>query len=214
VTHAELGAAGFDVSEAAYRRLAQFVDLLLAENQKFNLTAIREPESVWISHVCDSLAALPILQHKPAARILDLGAGGGVPGIPLACVLTDAHFTLLDATRKKVDAAGRIAAVLDLANVRTIWGRAEALARDNALRGSFDFVLARAVAKIEELLRWAAPFMKAGGRALLFKTRASVAAEMETAQATARRCGLRMHSVNSYHLAGFAERVIAVYERN
>src|SRR5512140_3398920 len=87
MTLAELESAGIHVTPAVHAGLDEFVRLLLAENQKLNLTGIRTEPEVWRVHICDSLAALPLLERfgeRDALRLLDLGTGGGVPGIPLA----------------------------------------------------------------------------------------------------------------------------------
>jgi 16S rRNA (guanine527-N7)-methyltransferase len=97
--------------------------------------------------------------------VLDVGSGGGVPGIPLAIARPDLHVTLLDATEKKVAFLRAVVAELGLANVDTVCGRAE----DVDLGATFDVVLARAVAKLPTLLGWTAPFAKRGGRLLLIK---------------------------------------------
>lgn len=202
MTHAELTAAGFNVDAAAHARLSAFVEALLAENRKLNLTAIRDPAAAWVSHVCESLLLAPLLVERGATTVVDLGAGGGVPGIPLACVLPMIRFTLVDATRKKIDAAGRIVAALGLTNVACIVGRAEVLAHDPAYRERFDVLVARAVAPLPELIELSSGFVRPGGSAWFYKTPRALQAEIPAAAGAAEAC--RMAQTTAWEAAPVA----------
>jgi 16S rRNA (guanine527-N7)-methyltransferase len=161
-----LGRLGVTLDDAAIHRLGHFLALLLAMNEQVNLTAVRDPNEAWSRHVLDALSLLPHLGSLPAnARLLDVGSGGGVPGIPLAIARPDVHVTLLDATEKKVAFLRATAAELGLSNVEAVCGRAESV----DLGAPFDVVTARAVAKISALLPWTAPFVKQGGQLLFIK---------------------------------------------
>ncbi|APR82718.1 rRNA small subunit 7-methylguanosine (m7G) methyltransferase GidB [Minicystis rosea] len=163
---ARLTALGVALDEPAVAKLASFLALLLAMNEQMNLTAITTPEAAWSRHALDALSLVPHLAALPAgARVLDVGSGGGVPGLPIAIARPDLQVTLLDATEKKIAFLSAAAAALGLANVKTVCGRAEAI--DDGPR--FDAVTARAVAKIATLLAWTAPFCKPGGRLLFIK---------------------------------------------
>ena len=170
MTHAELLAAGYDVGAASYERLARYVSLLLAENRRVNLTSVDNQQDVWVAHVCDSLVLLPLIKAAGAQSLLDLGTGGGLPGLPLACVCGGLQVTLLEATRKKLAAVERIAGALRLENVRFAWGRAETLAHDAAYRERFDAVTSRAVAELRVLVEYASGFVRVGGQCWFFKT--------------------------------------------
>ena len=156
--------------EPAYDRtvekLGRFLALLLAMNEHVNLTAVTEPAEAWSRHVLDALSLVPFLEALPPnARLLDVGSGGGVPGIPLGIARPDLRITLLDATEKKVAFLRSAAAELGLSNVEAVCGRAESV----DLGDRFDVVTARAVAKISALLPWTAPFARKGGRILCIK---------------------------------------------
>ena len=213
MTREELRSAGFPVEDGAYQRLAEFVDLLLDENRRVNLTAIRSAPEVWRLHICDSLAAVPLLRETTPAKILDLGTGGGVPGIPLACAVPAAAFTLIDATRKKTAAVERMATKLGFDNLRVVWGRAEVLAQDPSLRHAFTVVIARAVAPVRDLAVYAAPFLQAGGKALFYKT-LDFADELAAAENALPALGLRYSAARHYRLPGdMRERVLLVLEK-
>lgn len=161
-----LAAIGVTLEDAAIGKVASFLALLIAMNEQVNLTAITEPAAAWSRHALDALSLVPALADLPAgASVLDVGTGGGVPGIPLAIARPDLRFTLLDATEKKIAFVRAAAAKLGLANVDAVAGRAEEAGFDR----SFDVVAARALAPIKKLLAWTAPFAKPGGRLVLIK---------------------------------------------
>jgi 16S rRNA (guanine527-N7)-methyltransferase len=161
-----LAQLGVTLDDAALRKLGTFLALLLAMNEQVNLTAITEPAEAWSRHALDALSLVPLFADLPAhARVLDVGSGGGVPGIPLAIARPDLEVTLLDATEKKVAFLRAAAAEVGLPNVDAVCGRAEEVHFDHG----FDVVTARAVAKLPTLLAWTAPFAKKGGRLLLIK---------------------------------------------
>ncbi|HVH47590.1 MAG TPA: 16S rRNA (guanine(527)-N(7))-methyltransferase RsmG, partial [Labilithrix sp.] len=160
------GRLGVVLDAAAVQKLGRFLALLLAMNEQVNLTAVTDPVEAWSRHVLDALSLVPHLADLPAnARLLDVGSGGGVPGIPLAIARPDLRVTLLDATEKKVAFLRAAAAELGLANVEAVCGRAETV----DLGAPFEVVTARAVAKISALLAWTAPFAKKGGQLLFIK---------------------------------------------
>jgi len=214
MTRDELAGAGFEVGRAAHTRLSRFVELLLRESRRVNLTAIRAADDVWRLHVCESLALLPLVEKLKPRRLLDLGTGGGIPGIPLACVCDDLEVTLLDATRKKLDAVERIVSELGLAGVRTLWGRAETLAHDAAHRETFDAVTARAVAALPTLVEYAAGFVRPGGQCWFAKPIEAAAREVGAAQRAAEQCELAHVAAHRFRLPdGRGEREIVVYAK-
>jgi len=213
MTCEELAAAGFAVGPAAYARLARFVELLLLENRRLNLTALRDSEQVWRLHVCESLALLPLVAAQRPRRLLDLGTGGGIPGLPLACVTEGMELVLLDAIRKKVEAIERMVARLELANVRTLWGRAETLAHEPQYREVFDAVTARAVAALPVVVEYGAAFVRLGGQCWFAKPPAAVEREVAGAQAAADRCGLEYVGSHGFRVPDGPARVVLIYHK-
>jgi 16S rRNA (guanine527-N7)-methyltransferase len=164
-----LTAIGVSLDAGKLAQLGDYFGRLLAMNELVNLTAITDPAEVWTRHGLDALSLLPALVSLPAgARVLDVGSGGGVPGIVLAIARPDLRFTLAEATEKKAAFLVAVAAALGLTNVTVAADRAEKLA-GTELAGAFDIVTARAVARIDVLLPWTAPFVRPGGRILLVK---------------------------------------------
>ena len=210
----ELESAGFDVSEVAYARLARFVQLLLEENEKLNLTAVHDEVEAWRVHVCDSLMLLPVVRSHNVRRLLDLGTGGGLPGLPLACVTGRVDVTLIDATRKKVVAVRHMIARLGLDNARGVWGRAELLAHLPAYREQYEAVTARAVASLPVLLEYAAGFVRPRGHCWFFKSAAASGPEGAMAESAARACQLAYVDELPYRLRGEDEdRVLMHYSK-
>lgn len=164
-----LEAIGATVDEKQLLQIGDYLARLIAMNELVNLTGITDPVEVWTRHALDALSLLPALAALPTgARILDMGSGGGVPGIVLAIARPKLQFTLADATEKKAAFLVAVASALGLENVTVVTGRAEKLATTD-LAASFDIVTARAVGPIDKLLPWTAPFTRPGGRILLIK---------------------------------------------
>ncbi len=215
MTPEQLSACGLSLSTTQYLRLEHFVRLLLRENQWVNLTAIREPQAVWRLHICESLALLPLIERSRAQTLLDLGTGGGLPGIPLACVRDDLAITLLDATRKKLIACERMVTELGLRHVGWVWGRAEELAHDQRLRQRFDAVTARGVGPLPTLIEYAAGFVRVGGQCWFSKSLAGIEAEVERAKRAAGQCGLRLADLHRFSLPEEpGQRVVVVYQKH
>lgn len=149
-----------------------YVRLLLEANARLNLTRVVEPEAVARLHLLDSLAALPLIPHS-SELALDLGSGGGVPGILLAIARPSVHWTLVDSVHKKAVALRSFVEALGLVNVEVRAERAEALGRGPS-RESFDLVTARACAALPVLVEYALPLLRVGGSLLAWKGPISV----------------------------------------
>jgi 16S rRNA (guanine527-N7)-methyltransferase len=146
------------------------VRLLLAWTAAINLTAIRDPAAIATAHVLDSLAALPWLTARTVPSLLDLGSGGGFPGVPLAAAMPDTDVALLEAVGKKARFLEASLSATGLApRVRVITARAEALARARDHRDAWSVVTARAVASSAELVELAFPLLAPGGSLLAWK---------------------------------------------
>jgi 16S rRNA (guanine527-N7)-methyltransferase len=138
----------------------RFVELLREWNAKVNLISRRDEENIWWSHILHSVSILFFIQPAPGMRVLDLGTGGGLPGIPMAILRNDLHIVLLDSIRKKTAAVQDMVENLVLTNVRVETGRAEEHGPQSGLSGAFDVVVARAVAPLEDLVRWSKPLLR------------------------------------------------------
>jgi len=149
------------------RAFAELTDRLLGENEKYNLTAIRDPEKIALLHYADSVTLSAYLAS--GATVLDVGCGAGFPTLPLAIVRPDLRIVCVDSTEKKVRYVRETAALLGLSRVDARVMRAEEGGRDPALRERFDFVTARAVAELRVLAELTLPFVRVGGSLLAMK---------------------------------------------
>ncbi len=148
--------------------LSAFAARLVETNEKFNLTAVTDPEEIAFKHFADCAALIPLLPRK--GKILDVGCGAGFPSLVLAILCPDLSVVALDATEKKVRFVSDCAAALGLANLSTAVGRAETLASPGAPdREAFDCVTARAVARLQVLSELCLPFVSVGGTFLAMK---------------------------------------------
>jgi 16S rRNA (guanine527-N7)-methyltransferase len=150
-------------------RIERYVALLLDANTRLNLTRVLEPEAVARLHLLDALAALPLLDALAPRAALDLGSGGGVPGIPLAIARPDVQWTLVDSVGKKANVLGGFAESLGLGNVTVLAERAEVLGQSPGHRERYDLVAARACAALPVLVELALPLLRVGGELLAWK---------------------------------------------
>ena len=146
-------------AETTLRRLAGLI-----ARSPHNLVSARERAAVFERHVAEAVAVAGALDPSPApgSRWMDLGTGGGLPGLVFAVLWPDVHWTLLDATAKKVEAVTGFAAELGLVNTRVVHGRAQELGHQSGWRGAFDGVAARAVAPLDVLVELARGFLRPG----------------------------------------------------
>lgn len=196
--------------------LSRYVDLLLGW-RKANVTGLTDPVAVVDTLIGDSLALLdvPALRTREAGRWLDLGAGAGIPGIPLAVALPGVRITLVDAVAKKcafLEEAIRIVGLEERATV--VCARSERHAAEGSPgREAYDVVLARAVSELAVLVELAAPLLAADGLLLASKTRRALLAEQPAAAGAAERCGLAAEPPLPLHASPLDAAVCAVYRK-
>lgn len=152
------------VDEVILTRLAQYLDLLLEANQRFNLTAVRDRDLAWRRLILDSLTLLPGLESlSQGSALIDVGSGGGLPGIPIAIAIPDLKVTLLETTGKKARFLEQCVSDLELASVRVIHGRAETVGQDPTYRQSYDVAVTRGVGPMNRILEYTLPLVRVGG---------------------------------------------------
>lgn len=178
-------------------QLAAYLGHLIAVNRRMNLTRITDPADAWTRHVLDSLSLLPWIMESEATTLLDVGSGGGLPGIPLAIAAPQVAVTLLEATGKKARFLEETAAALGLDNVTVISERAETLGQDRAHREHYDIVTSRAVGRLPVLAELAVPLVRRGGLFLAIKGEQAEAEIAESARALATLMGRVVDAVRS-----------------
>jgi len=155
---AALLAADFIPDTSHLNQFALYGIELLKWNQKINLTAITDPEEVAVKHFIDSIAPVPLIPAS-ASSLLDIGSGGGFPGIPLKIMLPSLSVTLIDSSGKKVSFQKHIIRTLKLENTEAIHTGAEELAGNHLFANSFDVVICRAFSALERFVLTALPFV-------------------------------------------------------
>lgn len=154
------GYVGWGLSEQSVGRLSVFGDLILSAHS--NVTAIRDPHEVEKSHFLDSLSLLGVSQLHTAARIVDVGSGGGLPAVVLSIALPDTQVTAVDSVAKKCTFVEEVRLRLGLDNLDVVCMRAEDYGRTD-VRETFDVAVARAVAPLPVLAEFTMPLVRLGG---------------------------------------------------
>ena len=204
---------GIQVSDDQALRMLRHLDLLAEANKLVNLTRITEPQDAIIRHIIDSLLLIPSLHAEPLGqkRFVDIGTGGGFPGIPLG-IMTELDGTLIDSVAKKTRIVSEFLTELNLdTRLSAEPIRAEDLARRSPQ--SYDYVVARAVAQLGALVEYAAPLLKPHGQLVVSKaniTDEEVSGGIETAKIV----GLKDVSRETYELPHQnGHREILVFEK-
>ncbi len=180
-----------DLSAAQKHALIEYLYLMMKWNQAMNLTSVRDPESMVIRHLLDSLSVLPYITGD---LILDVGTGAGLPGIPLAVASPEKHFILLDALKKRTHFLMQVVAQLGLKNVDVVHCRLE----NYNIRHDFDVVVSRAFSSIHEFTSEASPYCGSGGKLLAMKGRFPGEESMVLA------CGCEVIAIHSLNVPGLA----------
>jgi len=144
------------VSAQQAEKLIGYVERIDKWNKAYNLTSVRDPEQMMVKHILDSIAVAPFIEGK---RIIDVGTGPGLPGIPLSVMLPESSFTLLDSLGKRVRFMKQCAFELDLKNVTPVHSRVE----DHKPDHPYDIVLSRAFASLKDMLHWCEHLVDSSG---------------------------------------------------
>ena len=166
---AKIAEMEFNGSSKIASELVNYMKGILEWNEKINLTAIKNPGEFVIKHFFDSFPAAMLPEFRNADTIIDVGTGGGFPGVPLAALCPEKKFVLADSLAKRLRVIDAVAIESGITNITTVHGRAEDLGRNPDYRETFDVCVSRAVASLPVLLEYCLPFVKVGGTFIAYK---------------------------------------------
>ncbi|WEV60960.1 16S rRNA (guanine(527)-N(7))-methyltransferase RsmG [Streptococcaceae bacterium ESL0729] len=190
-----------------------YFTLLVEWNEKINLTAITEKKEVYLKHFYDSIA--PILYGlipNEEVKLLDIGAGAGFPSIPMKIIFPHIKVTIIDSLNKRINFLRLLGGELGISDLELLHGRAEDFGQDKEFRGSFDFVTARAVARLNVLNEITIPFLKKNGILLSLKA-SQMKDEVSEAKHSLSVLGAKLIKEVDYKLPNGDERHILVIEK-
>lgn len=205
-------ALGRPLSEQTASNFEEYCRMLLEANSHMNLTAVTEPEEVYRRHFLDSLSLCQVADLD-GKRVIDVGTGAGIPGLPVKLAWEKSDVTLLDSQQKRISFLEDVCRALALEKVTCLHGRAEELGQDPAHREQYDIVLSRAVARLDLLAELCVPLTKPGGLFLAMKAEDSGRELAEAVPAIA-ALGGRIQREAAYRVPGTdAVRKIIVIEK-
>jgi 16S rRNA (guanine527-N7)-methyltransferase len=137
-----------DLSPLQIQQFSQLQELYKDWNLKINVVSRKDIDELYVRHVLHSLGIAKIIEFKSGSKVMDVGTGGGFPGIPLAILFPETQFHLVDSIGKKIKVVNEVAQGLGLQNVKTTHGRVE------DVKDTYDFIVSRAVAQMETFVRW------------------------------------------------------------
>ncbi len=205
---------GIRLSEAQIQRFVRYYTELARWNARTNLTAITDWEAVQSRHFLDSLSVAQALPDETlqSGRFIDIGSGGGFPGIPMKLAFPGMRGALLDSTAKKTAFLTHVCEALELRDISVITARAETAAQEAELRETFDVAFARAVSGVATLAELTLPFVRVGGLVVLHK-KSNIDAELESARGAVGRMGGTLREMPAIKLDGLDSRTLVVLEK-
>jgi 16S rRNA (guanine527-N7)-methyltransferase len=207
-----LGTWGIRIDRGRLDLFPKLRELVLAENERQNLTRIVDEREFLEKHLLDSLAGLASVGES-VRRAVDVGSGAGFPGLALAIARPEWSFALVESAQKKAGFLVRAARELGLANVSVVAERAEEAAKRPEHRDAYDLATVRAVASAAVTVELALPFVRPGGRALLYRGPEDAAADETAGRAAAPLLGGGAVSVRRLELPSGAKRIIIIVDK-
>lgn len=202
-----------NLDSQALERFDRFAEMLVDWNSRINLTAITEPTEIVYKHFADSLLVLAAVDVAPGSSFIDVGTGGGFPGLPLLIARPDLHGVMLDSTLKKLMFVEHVLSKLELNNSgRTLHMRAEEAGIKIQLRNRFDFSFSRAVANLRDLSEYCLPLTKVGGTFVALKS-TKVQEEIDEAKNAISILGGEIVDVKKYFLSDMGERNLVIIKK-
>lgn len=168
---------GIDMDHHQASQFGRYAQILQQWNQKINLTSITDPMEVAVKHFLDSVAPSACIPQQ--GTILDIGTGGGFPGIPLKIMRPDQPMVLIDGVRKKINFVKQVLRELHLHTIEALQIRAEDLIRNHTITYEYDIIVCRALAEVDGILKLAAPLLKPKGRLVVYQGSQTTASKVK-----------------------------------
>jgi 16S rRNA (guanine527-N7)-methyltransferase len=198
-----LDRSGVPVTVEQEKALRIYVETLLELNRNVNLVSRKDVSQIWRNHIVHSLAPLLLNLLPQEAAYIDIGTGGGLPGLPLAILMPASSFALIDSITKKIRAVDDMLLRCGVGNARSMTGRIE---QRDELRSSADIILARAVTRLSDLVRWSWPLLRPHGpRRLIAWKGGDIDEEIAGARAHARVSDIIVHQISIPGLSYFTD---------
>ena len=205
--------ANIDVSEDQLKQFECYYQLLVEENEKYNLTAITERDEVYIKHFLDSILIQQLPFNLQNKKIIDIGTGAGFPAIPLKIMNSTCQMTALDSLNKRIHFLEMLCSQLGLTQVELIHGRAEDYGQSKKYREVYDFAVSRAVAELRLLLEYVMPFVKVNGYFLAYKS-LKTKTELEDAQNAMSKLKCKLIDIHEFILPNdYGKRDIMIIQK-
>jgi 16S rRNA (guanine527-N7)-methyltransferase len=195
---------GMDLNKAQIHAFEWYEKELLAWNERFNLTAIRDAESIRTKHFLDSLTCALLMNGQCSGSLIDIGTGAGFPGIPLKIMFPQIQLTLVESIGKKADFCRHIVKSLNLDGTRVLQERAEDLGQHHIHRENYDWAVARAVANLNILAEYLLPLVRVGG-VMIAQKGSSGPIEAHASTGALQKLGGHLRIVRELQLPGIAE---------
>lgn len=206
--------ADLQINDAQLAKFERFYQLLIEENEKYNLTAITEKQDVYIKHFVDSILIEKLSFNFTDKHMIDIGTGAGFPALPLKIMNDSLKITGLDALNKRISFIEMVCRELGLKDVACIHGRAEDFGQMTKYRESYDFAVSRAVAELRLLLELVMPFVKVGGHFLAYKS-LKTKTELDEAQNALKLMKSELVDIVAFELPNnFGTREIMIIQKN
>ena len=202
--------AGYPLSAGQLDQFSRYYELLIAWNEKMNLTAITEPREVALKHMIDSLSAYDPDVFSGSPTAIDVGSGAGFPGLPLKILLPDLPLTLMDSLNKRLVFLKEVIDQLGLRGVNIVHARAEDAGRTRQHRSQYQIALSRAVARLNVLSELCLPFVSRGGWFIAMKG-AQYLEEIQEAAPALKILGGDVRRVTTVNLPGLEDKRAVIF---
>lgn len=208
-----LKAKGIELTEVQIGQFKKYFELLVEWNEKMNLTAITDVESVYLKHFYDSISASFYFDFTAVTTVCDVGAGAGFPSLPIKICFPHLHVTIVDSLNKRITFLQHLSEELGLDNVEFVHARAEEFGQNARYREKFDVVTARAVARLSVLSELCVPLVKEGGQFVALKAAAGKT-ELAEAQKAITTLGISLLQEHVFTLpVEESERTLYVFQK-